>query len=260
MLFISRGIIPVAASVPQTGLDFNVDNDNAAGTIQFRFTSTNKPPINDATYIHRIYVRQQAGYYTTFFNARGDGSFVGDGTYFGCHPYPNPPPSSTDHLWEVSIGGTDVTTELNAYDNTVQYGRFYTQIVRVYASGGNTVVDFHYDISAGSDRIVRADLGFALTEPTDSPALTYGDAPWSETNERLYGIIRGLQIYSPCLSLANALLEAANHSSNTPVTASGITNKWYMNQNPTPSDISDKSGAGHNPAWINANRPTLWTP
>ena len=34
---------------------------------------------------------------------------------------------------------------------------------------------------------------------------------------------------------------------------------WYMNLNPTPSDIGDKSGAGHNPAWVGSARPQLWS-
>ena len=35
--------------------------------------------------------------------------------------------------------------------------------------------------------------------------------------------------------------------------------RWYSNINPTPTDVSDKSGAGHSPTWANANRPTLVT-
>jgi hypothetical protein len=32
-----------------------------------------------------------------------------------------------------------------------------------------------------------------------------------------------------------------------------------MNQNPTPTNIADMSGKGHDFAWLNSNRPTLWT-
>ena len=33
---------------------------------------------------------------------------------------------------------------------------------------------------------------------------------------------------------------------------------WYINDNPTPTDVTDKSSAGHDPSWANSNRPTLW--
>ena len=50
----------------------------------------------------------------------------------------------------------------------------------------------------------------------------------------------------------------ANSTTNTPVTSAGMTSKWYSNLDPTPADVSDKSGAGHSPTWDNANRPTRW--
>jgi hypothetical protein len=39
----------------------------------------------------------------------------------------------------------------------------------------------------------------------------------------------------------------------------GMALPWYLNMNPSPSDISDKSGRGNNPAWVGTERPTLWT-
>jgi hypothetical protein len=34
---------------------------------------------------------------------------------------------------------------------------------------------------------------------------------------------------------------------------------WYLNLNPTPTDISDKSGSNNHPVWEGADRPALWT-
>jgi hypothetical protein len=46
----------------------------------------------------------------------------------------------------------------------------------------------------------------------------------------------------------------------TPVsTSAGSSSIWYLNVNPTPTDISDKSGRGHQPAWVGPERPLLWT-
>jgi hypothetical protein len=71
----------------------------------------------------------------------------------------------------------------------------------------------------------------------------------------MYGIIRGIQIYSSTLSFQDVLNEVSRPLS-TPAGASSI---WYMNLNPTPTDISDKSGAGHHPEWVGSERPTLWS-
>jgi hypothetical protein len=66
--------------------------------------------------------------------------------------------------------------------------------------------------------------------------------------------LRGIQIYSTNLSVADIQSEV-----NAPLsTTAGAANIWYINLNPTPSDISDKSGRGHNPSWVGAERPTLW--
>ncbi len=95
------------------------------------------------------------------------------------------------------------------------------------------------------------------------PALTWGDAPWivvenpnaGRGHEIYCGILRGIQVYSTNLSLANILSEASSPLS----TAAGAANIWYLNLDPTPSDISDQSGRGHNPEWVGAERPRLWS-
>jgi hypothetical protein len=87
------------------------------------------------------------------------------------------------------------------------------------------------------------------------PALTWGDAPWNPSSEIMDGVIRNIQIYSAQLTVSDVVTEVGTPLS----TAAGSSNIWYMNLNPTPSDISDKSGAGHNPQWVGAERPLLWT-
>ncbi len=81
-----------------------------------------------------------------------------------------------------------------------------------------------------------------------------GDAPWQPTLEMFTGVMRGIQIYSSLLTLAEIAAEIATPLS----TAAGIAGIWYLNMNPTPNDISDKSGQGHHPSWVGAGRPTLY--
>ena len=42
-------------------------------------------------------------------------------------------------------------------------------------------------------------------------------------------------------------------------TSAGSAGVWYLNMNPTPNDISDKSGRGHHPTWAGSGRPALWS-
>src|SRR5437016_1813825 len=87
------------------------------------------------------------------------------------------------------------------------------------------------------------------------PALTFGDARWNPGNEVYNGILRVIQVYSTNLSLSDIQSEATTPLS----TAAGTANIWYLNMNPTPTDISDKSGAGHNPSWVGSERPSLYS-
>lgn len=88
-----------------------------------------------------------------------------------------------------------------------------------------------------------------------TPALTWGDAPWAPSNEMMNGIIRGIQIYSTDLSVGQVIAES-NAPLALPIAAANV---WYMNLNPTPTDILDKSGAAHHPEWVGVERPLLWT-
>ena len=98
------------------------------------------------------------------------------------------------------------------------------------------------------------DVGYAIVRPTKA-ALTFGDAPWAPSTEIMNGIMRGIQVYSTLLSPSEIGAEINNPRSTSP----GSSNIWYLNLNPTPTDISDKSGAGNNPEWVGAERAQLWT-
>lgn len=225
-------------------------------------------PIYDATYIFKVYPRKktippaQNGYYTTFFWGN-DGAFAWDSggnanTYYGAHPYPIPQPNGAGQ-WEISVASNDFVT-----GSEVQWDRWYTQVFRAWRSGGVAHHEFYWDWPDTSKMISHdvTDPNWATRTPP-TPAIFMGQAPnvngaswggyagWEELN----GIIRGIQLYSGLLSLANIQAEISAPQS----TTSGQSLMWYLNLNPTPTDITDKSGRGHNPAWNGTGRPTLYT-
>ena len=252
--------VTVTGSGPLLGLDFP---GSAAVTTTMRFRFFNPLAIFPATYIWRAYPRQQNGYYTAFFWGNDDGNedlstflwagpFEAD-SYYGTHPYPDGGGSGTPtHQWEISVQQADFVNGVVVYD------RWYTQALRVWEDNlGRKHHEFYWDLpntdaAHSVSRIAPSSWG-NRTPPR--PALTWGDAPWAPGREVWNGILRGIQVYSTNLSVTDIQTEA-----NAPLsTTNGAASVWYLNLNPTPTDISDKSGAGHNPEWVGAERPTLWT-
>lgn len=258
-------LFPVSAV---TGLDF----PGIAGTtttMRFNFSNpqSNGLPIygpsgQGVTIIWRAYPRQQASFYTTFFWANDDGTGTLNtcwfwdsgniGSTWGAHPYPDPSPNGTDHFWEIACEGQDAVA-----GSHIVYDRWYTQAFRCWGASGNVKHhEFYYDLP---------DTAKVVTYTTSSsswgdnlppfPKLTFGDAPHNEGGEVYSGILRNFLIYNDLLSTADILNEYASPGS----TVDGAASLWYKNLNPTPSDISDKSGNGHHPSWVGSERPTLYS-
>lgn len=214
-------------------------------------------PIYDATYVFKVYPRKKTGqynYYTTFFWGN-DGNFVWDGgganTYYGAHPYPIPAPHGAGQ-WEISVNANDYVT-----GTEVDWDRWHIQAFRAWRESSSvTHHEFYYDLPDTSKVIERTvvDAGWAARNPP-TPAIVVGQAPnlngaswggypgWEEFN----GVIRGIQIYSNDLSLADIQAEIASPLS----TTAGRSAIWYLNLDPRPTDVSDKKGIGtpHNPLW-----------
>src|SRR5262245_3549017 len=246
-----------------SGLDFP---GSAAVTTTMRFEFLNPqnnglpiygPGGKGVTYIWRAYPRQQSSYYTAFFWGNADGSFYWGppgqetaNTFYGAHPYPNPPPNGTNHDWEIAVNAQDIV------HGVVEYDRWFTQAFRVWSDGSGKHHEFYWDLpNTDTAHLVTADIAasYGNTNPP-LPALTWGDAPWNPGNEVWNGVLRGLQIYATKLTLSEIAAEIANPLS----TGAGAASIWYLNMNPTPTDISDKSGAGHNPSWVGSERPSLY--
>lgn len=253
------------ALAQNTGLDFPGSGSN---TVRFKFANPqdNGLPIygpngQGVTYIWRAYPRRQAGYYTAFFWGNDDGngdlktftwtSGGGADSYYGAHPYPQPNPDSTTHFWEVSVEQRDYL------NGSVVYDRWYTQALRVWSDSSGKHHEFYWDLP-NTDAAHRVDRISPTSWGNVTPpfaALTWGDAPWSPGKEVWNGVLRGIQVYATKLSMDEIAAEVASPLS----TATGSGSIWYLNINPTPADISDKSGKGHNPAWVGNARPALYS-
>ena len=263
-------VVTVQGSTAQTGLNFPSNGDAPANAfIAFQFHNPQNiglpiwgPGGQGVTYIWKYRPRQQYGYYTTFFWSH-NGNFDSS-AFYGAHPYPRPDGSDyNDHYWEISgMGGPyDWINTLAGPPKPVVKDVWYTQALRVIRNAdGTKTARFYLNLpSVASNEIIQvtAAASWAETMPP-SPALTFGDSPWyaQYQHERLSGVLRGVKIFNKALSDADLLAEAASDSL---ATTEGQANIWYMNINPTPSDISDKSGRGHHPVWASSERPSLWS-
>lgn len=261
-----------------TGLDFPSNPEPAGSSgpfVAFQFLDPQAkglpiwgPGDAGVTYLWKIKPRQQSGYYATFWWSN-NGNFTwhngASDSYYGAHPYPRGGGNTTAaHDWELAgmIDGTDtiITTAGSAHPLVVD--RWYSQALVISANGDGThTARFYIDLpsTAATDIIeVTSPSSFGRTNPP-APALTFGDSPWyaDYQHERLSGVLRGLKIFAAQLTQAELLSEAASDSL---ATSRGIASVWYANANPTPDDISDKSGAGHHPSWADsAHRAGLWT-
>jgi hypothetical protein len=254
------GSASASATVTLTGPSFGLEFPGNGAVRRMLFWN-NPFPIYDATYVFRVFPRKKTvpsnsptGYYTTFFWGN-NGTFIWDNgngnTYYGAHPYPIPAPNGPGQ-WEISVNSNDYVT-----GSEVVWDRWYTQAFRAWRESPSvTHHEFYWDLPDTSKVITQTvvDPHWAAVNPP-SPAIVMGQAPnlngaswgtypgWEEFN----GIIRGIQLYSGLLSLADIQAEIANPMS----TTAGKNLIWYLNVNPRPSDVTDKKGVGtpHNPAW-----------
>jgi hypothetical protein len=232
-------IVNIAPTTTINGLDF----PGTAGvhtTMRFEFAT----PLAayPATYIWRVYPRQQQSYYTAFFWGN-KGAFYPSNTYYGFHPYPDWK-TAFQHFWEIAAPpGRDFVSQTH-----VVYDRWYIQVAVCRKSGDSTVNEFYWDWP-DTTKVVRH-TGKQYDDPP-APALVVGDAPWNPGNEVWDGVLRGFQFYDADLTQEEIEQEIASPGS--------VRTPWYLNLNPTPMDISDHSGSGHHPEWVGIARPSQWT-
>lgn len=211
--------------------------------------------------------------------------------FYGGHPYPagnGGPPCGTvagttsasagdAAAWELTMDFKDCVNDgcgdFNAPE--VQWDRFFQQAFRVTRVDAQTTIhEFYFDwdptwtaatvpacASVPARCLTQTIVSTTwATQTPPHPAIVMGQAPdfggvgsstvswggypaWEEFN----GVIRGIQIYSSELSLADIVSEIALPQSS----AAGNASIWYLNLNPTPTDVTDKKvgGTPHNPLW-----------
>jgi hypothetical protein len=237
-----------------SGLDFpgNVNfpspSPSAILTWNLSRSGTAPFPAYPATYIWRVYPRPNKNAYGSFWTFLFHASYQTDSfnqsatnEYYGMHPYPDP--STGVNKWEISNYGSD------EYRDPVTFNQWYTQVVVVSESGGRDYHTYYWNWPNTTTDVVANDG--ALMPVASDPAIIVGDAPWNPGKEIPNAILRGFQYYDVALTPAQIAQEIASPGS--------VRTPWYLNLNPTPSDVTDKSGYGHNPAWVGLGRPGLWT-
>lgn len=274
-------------------LNWEQDNNPFSTTnfIQLLWDGADLLPREEHTAIWRINHHQQDGYYAVFWHAPNDGAWDAGDYSYGTHPYPVATDCDVDgngnaanfggstgtiHCFEEA-GLQDGPNGTSPGDYLATAGasagvllvpdRWYTQVrrVRLMTSGPHNGEYEHRFIPdlEGDPTFEIVVYVTSIGSGGANPANYFGVSDWSTngsggSEETLAGKLRGIQMYDAYLSDADMALEAANQYSNTPVTSAGLANVWYMNQDPTVSDVTDKSGAGHDPSWGNSNRPTDW--
>lgn len=284
----------VAAGEAQTGLDFP-ENGASGGDIRLVWDGANFLSRTAHTMLWaKLYHPGQVGYHADTWHSPNTGSWDGGAYSFGVHGHPcdgtydpdgqrsNPGFGSGTEQW-FEIAGVDpeaagldhiaipmepafVLNEPGNGSAPAQAGQWLVHARQCTLINGDTQLRHRAwpDIlTAPNDYIEMildvGDLGAAGA----SPAFYIGASDWTATgstnSETPYGVIRGIRLFdSGALSIADLQAEAAAIGDDTAASATGIANTWYINDNPTPDDITDKSGEGHDPSWDNANRPTLW--
>ena len=231
--------------------------------------------IYDATYIFKAFPKgPKTGtneHYWTMFFWGNNGNFVWDAgsanTYYGAHPYPfDGNLQNTGQNWEISVATLDIPFVDPNAGAEATWNTWYTQVFRAWRESASvTHHEFYWDWPDTAKVITWTvdNVGWADTDPP-TPCICVGQAPdlnglgansgfsWGgyPGYEEYKGILRGFQFYSSLLTLANVTSELASPGS--------VVTPWYLNLNPTPTDVTDKSGSGHNPLWDGASRPALW--
>lgn len=264
-----------ATPEPTYGLIFP-SNGVSGGNIGIDWTGANMVPAHSHTIIWKAKYTQQTGYYAVTWHCRADDTYAGGGDYIGAHPYPcdgtvdadgqatagHYGSSYTTHYWELVLGGgTDFIASPGGAALAVTKDQWYSQArtVEVINAGADVRMRFWPDIENNSSYVIEI-VRSAATVALSGNAIKFriGCSPWdvsgSTAGECPSGTFRHLLQYDTPLSLAQIQAKVALSSDDT-----SDANIWYSNLNPTPDDVSDKSGQGNNPGWANANRPTLYT-
>ena len=250
-------------AVPRTALVFPNNTDVSVDIkVAFKLTGANVLNIREFTEIKRVWIngaQTGAGYSSIFWHSRGDGAFSATPDYVGFCPY-------SDMKWEISAEGGDDRTDENGNNTDVAYATWIRQAgVCRPGSGSRTVSDYYWDLGTSTNRVISRETGEpnGLNNSSNSPHIMWGENLWS--TERMNGRLRGIQLYDEDLtaggtSTAHIVALSALETDAQVLeycAANGITSLWFLNMNPTPDDITDKSGNGRHAVWQDASNKAV---
>lgn len=261
-----------------TGLTFP-SNGAAGSDIALDWTGANMVPRFAHTAIWRVSYKHQLGYYALIWHCRDDNTWGGPNDtakyFMGTHPYPCDGRTQGDggalagtggtgsaQYHEIADGNDKIATPGGQSKLVVKTG-WLTQARTVQQVGSDYVHTFWPDLESYPEfSIVHTRPVSDYTSP-GMPTMKFrvGASPWTasgDTNTEAPSCdFQGLLLYDRSMTLAEVLARAVKFDTLTEDTTDP--DVWYSNVKMTPTDVTDKSGQGHNPAWANANRPTLFT-
>ena len=279
----------VSEAIAETGLIF--PSNNASGSdIRIVFDGSNLLPRSSHTAIWEWNsLPGSDGYRAQTWHSHNDGTWHA-GTYeFGAHPFPcdgsfdgagqatgGTGGSGSARYFELAgVGALDhianpMASSFAVNESSPSGGTIYRSARTVRVSGSNLIHRVYPDIiNNPSDYIEVIITTASLAAAGSTPAFYFGASDWRSgavgagTNDETPGyMMRFLRLFDTALDASGTsdLVAEASVVNNSTVTSAGASSIWYSNISPTPTDITDKSPAGHDPSWANANRPTLWTP
>ncbi|MCC7381574.1 MAG: hypothetical protein IT384_07065 [Deltaproteobacteria bacterium] len=219
------------------------------------------PSGRGVTYMWRVNLRAQTGYYVTLWWSQGDGGFTPSDQYVGGHPYPKVANNTgTTHRWEIAApsGGDYFDTRAGpGTSKDVVYDVWRTQALRVVRNANaSKTYTFYTDLpSIAPDDVLEWTSGtggdVAETLP-QSPKITIGDSPWyaGYQHERLSGLLGELIIEAAARSEAEILAQAQDLRNLTPAFAADI---WYFKPGwRSVDDVTCEAGTGRSFHWADA--------
>lgn len=261
-----------------TGLDFP-SNNTANSDIRLIWDGSHLLPRDNHTAIWRYRPRQHTGYYALAWHSPNTGIWDSGAYSSGNHPFPasngtvesdgnaatGTGAAGTVHWWEIAGSGAAkdyLTSAGGTVGVQVVKDKLYVQVRRCRKVGSVWEHTFHPDLIDNPNFFISISAS-TVTSGGGGNAFYFGASDWTATgnqNEECpSGVLRGIQLYNNFLPIDIATTEALNDTLNSPTTVSGTAHIWYINQNPTSADVSDKYGTGHDPRWANTNRPALFS-
>ncbi len=294
MLLQSRSLTRLSArgraeAIPQAQTALVFPANNAANSdIRLVFSGSNLPSRTGCTIMWASRSNSSiTGHVTHCFFAYNDGTWHAGLYEWGGQPYP---------ANSAAVDGTGQTTDSGGSGGTTHYMEMAGLGSRDQISNPGTAVLATKDGATWKRHALQATLINSDTQirhrywpdvigdsanyferviavgdlPSPSaPAFYWGTSDWrsgtggANTNDETpNGALRGFCIVNSG-ALTNAQIAGVSALDTDAAVAAYLSGQslspWFINMNPTPTDVADKSGAGHSPSWANALRPTLWS-